>query len=212
MVEGIHRGLQSRLDGGHGTDDRLGELADPAVVHETDRHRVEEVAFLAPDLDGRHEPRFLQDAEVFHDPEPRHLRQVPAQLPERLAIALEEPIEQSLPIDIGKGPEDRRRRFGHARPTICDSMVTCQGGEEVSPLRLRAMIAACSSMGTGSVRSRARRAGVPGGGGAPMDVGASMSQFVTDFGSTSISTTPPGILLLWFVVIVVGLMLLKRVF
>ena len=41
--------------------------------------------------------------------------QVPAQLPERLAIALEEPVEQDPPIGIGEGPEDRRRRFGHGR-------------------------------------------------------------------------------------------------
>ena len=115
MVEGVHRGLQSGLDRGHGTDDRLSELADPAVVHETDRHRVEEVALLAPDLDGRHEPGLFQDPQVLHDPEPRHLRQVLAQLPERLAIALEEPIEQFSPIRIGEGPEDRRRRFGHGR-------------------------------------------------------------------------------------------------
>jgi hypothetical protein len=50
-----------------------------------------------------------------------------------------------------------------------------------------------------------------GSGGASMDVGASLSQFVTDSVHT-ISTTPPGILALAFVVIVVGLMMLKRVF
>ena len=63
--------------------------------------------------------------------------------------------------------------------------------------------------GVGEVAGKA--GGGSGGGGAPMDVGASMSQFVTDSVLT-ISTTPPGILLLWFVVIVVGLMLHKRVF
>ena len=63
--------------------------------------------------------------------------------------------------------------------------------------------------GVGEVAGKA--GGGSGGGGAPMDVGASMSQFVTDSIHT-ISTTPPGILLLWFVVIVVGLMMLKRVF
>jgi hypothetical protein len=63
--------------------------------------------------------------------------------------------------------------------------------------------------GIGEVAGKA--GGGSGGGGAPMDVGASMSQFVTDSVHT-ISTTPPGILLLWFVVIVVGLMMLKRVF
>jgi len=49
-----------------------------------------------------------------------------------------------------------------------------------------------------------------GSGGASMDVGASLSQLVTDSVQT-ISTTSPGILVLWFVVIVVGLMMLKRV-
>ena len=46
---------------------------------------------------------------------------------------------------------------------------------------------------------------------ASMDIGASLSQFVTDSAHT-IQTTPPGILLLGLVVIVVGLMMLKRVF
>ena len=50
-----------------------------------------------------------------------------------------------------------------------------------------------------------------GSGGASMDVGASLSQFVTDSAHT-ISTTPPGILLLGLVVVVVGFMMLKRVF
>jgi hypothetical protein len=49
-----------------------------------------------------------------------------------------------------------------------------------------------------------------GSGGASMDVGASLSQLVTDSVHT-ISATPPGILVLWFVIIVVGLMMLKRV-
>jgi hypothetical protein len=50
-----------------------------------------------------------------------------------------------------------------------------------------------------------------GSGGTSMDVGASLSQFVTDSVHT-ISTTPPGMLLLGFVILVAGLMLLKRVF
>lgn len=57
----------------------------------------------------------------------------------------------------------------------------------------------------------AGKAGGGSGGGAPTDVGASLSQFVTDSAHT-ISTTPPGILLLALVVIVVSLMMLKRVF
>ena len=63
--------------------------------------------------------------------------------------------------------------------------------------------------GVGEVAGKA--GGGSGGGGAPMDVGASLSQFVTDSAHT-ISTTPPGILLLSLVAIVVGFMMLKRVF
>jgi hypothetical protein len=54
-------------------------------------------------------------------------------------------------------------------------------------------------------------AGRSGGGGQPMDVGASLSQFVTDSANT-ISTMPPAALLLGVVVIIVGLMVLRRVF
>jgi len=54
-------------------------------------------------------------------------------------------------------------------------------------------------------------AGRSGGGGQSMDVGASLGQLVTDSANT-ISTMPPAALLLGLVVIVVGFMLLKRVF
>ena len=64
--------------------------------------------------------------------------------------------------------------------------------------------------GVGEVAGKAA-GGSGGGGGALMDVGASLSQFVTDSAHT-ISTTPPGILLLGLVVVVVGFMMLKRVF
>jgi hypothetical protein len=50
-----------------------------------------------------------------------------------------------------------------------------------------------------------------GSGGASMDIGASLGQMVTD-ASNTISTTPPGILLLGLVLVVVGFMMLKRVF
>ena len=56
-------------------------------------------------------------------------------------------------------------------------------------------------------------AGQSGGGssGASVDVGASLGQLVTD-ASNTISTTPPGLLLLGLVLVVVGFMMLKRVF
>ena len=83
-------------------------------MDQTDRHRVQEVALLAPDPQGRDEVRLLQHREVLHDPEPRHPGQVLAQLAERLAIALEEPVEQDPPIRIGEGPEDRNGVVRHA--------------------------------------------------------------------------------------------------
>jgi hypothetical protein len=54
-------------------------------------------------------------------------------------------------------------------------------------------------------------AGRSGGGGQPVDVGASLSQFVTDSVNT-ISTMPPAALLLGFVIVVIGLMMVKRAF
>lgn len=44
-----------------------------------------------------------------------------------------------------------------------------------------------------------------------MDVGASLSQFVTDSVNT-VSTMPPAALLLGFVIIVIGLLMVKRAF
>ncbi|MEP6638017.1 MAG: hypothetical protein ABJC39_01590 [Chloroflexota bacterium] len=63
--------------------------------------------------------------------------------------------------------------------------------------------------GVGEVAGRAT--GGSGGGSAPVDVGTQLSQIVTDSANT-ISTLPPGMLLLGLVVIVLGLMMLKRVF
>jgi hypothetical protein len=57
----------------------------------------------------------------------------------------------------------------------------------------------------------AGRAGGGGGGGQSMDVGAQLSQMVTDSVHT-ISAMPPGALIAGFVVIVIGLMMLKRAF
>ena len=55
-------------------------------------------------------------------------------------------------------------------------------------------------------------AGRSGGGvGRSMDVGASLGQFVNESAHT-ISTMPPAALLAGVVVIVIGLMMLKRVF
>lgn len=57
----------------------------------------------------------------------------------------------------------------------------------------------------------AGRSGGGGGGGRLMDVEASLAQFVNDSAHT-ISTMPPAALLAGVVVIVIGLMMLKRAF
>jgi hypothetical protein len=61
--------------------------------------------------------------------------------------------------------------------------------------------------GVGQVAGRAGG----GSGGQSMDVGAQLSQLVTDSAHT-ISTMPPAALVAGFVVIVIGLMMLKRAF
>jgi hypothetical protein len=52
---------------------------------------------------------------MLHDPESRHRREGLAQLAERLAIALEEPVEEDPPIRIGECPEDGGRVIRHER-------------------------------------------------------------------------------------------------
>lgn len=53
--------------------------------------------------------------------------------------------------------------------------------------------------------------GAAGGAGRSIDVGASASQFITDSVHT-LSTMPPAALLALFVVVVLGLLMLKRAF
>ena len=112
MVGSRHRlCLQVSLDGRHRADDGLGVLADPAVVDEPDRDRVEVVPLLATVPPRRDEIRFLKDVQVPHDPEAGHRRQVGAQLSERLAIALEQPIEKEPPARVAKRPKRRCHRI-----------------------------------------------------------------------------------------------------
>ena len=48
----------------------------------------------------------FQDSEVAHDPKASHLRKVCLELEERLAIALEKPVQQEPPAGVGEGLED----------------------------------------------------------------------------------------------------------
>src|SRR4029078_1470362 len=107
---------------GHQPDHRFGELADPAVCDQADRDGVQVVVFFPTDPPRLHQARFFQDAERAHDADPGHRRQVPAELAEGLAIALEQSIEQEPPTRIAQGPED----LPHLRHpgTTCDSYIT----------------------------------------------------------------------------------------
>lgn len=60
--------------------------------------------------------------------------------------------------------------------------------------------------GVGQVAGRAG-----GGSGGPVDVGASVGQFVTDTVQT-VSTLPPGLLLAGVAIVLLGLLLLRRAF
>jgi hypothetical protein len=55
---------------------------------------------------GEDQARRLEDRQVAHDPKARHLRQVRLELEERLAVALEELIQQQPPAAVGNGPEN----------------------------------------------------------------------------------------------------------
>jgi hypothetical protein len=57
----------------------------------------------------------------------------------------------------------------------------------------------------------AGKVGGSGGGGQSVDVGASLSQFVTNSMHT-ISTIPPAYLVVGFVVVIFGLIMLRRAF
>ena len=92
--------LQPCLDLRNRADDRLRVLADPAIVDEADRHRVEEMVLAAPLLAGCDEPRPLQDPEVAHHAKAGHLRKVGAELSQRLAVLFEQHVEQESPARI----------------------------------------------------------------------------------------------------------------
>ena len=77
---------------------------------------------LTPHLPARHQPGRLEDPEVLHHAEPGHARQRRLELSQRLAITLEEPVQQRPPIGLGQRPE---HLVVHAR-TIGDQIVTCQ--------------------------------------------------------------------------------------
>lgn len=79
-------------------------LADPAVVDQPDRDRVEEVVLLPPRALRDDKTCFLEDAQVLHHAKPRHL-QLGLQLRERAAVTRKEQVEQEATGRVGEGLE-----------------------------------------------------------------------------------------------------------
>jgi hypothetical protein len=84
----------------------LGQLVDPSVEDQPDRHRVQEVQLLATAALGGHQSRFLEYPEVFHDAKSGHGRP-PHERAEGLPVVLEELVEQAPAGWIGKRSEGR---------------------------------------------------------------------------------------------------------
>jgi len=79
----------------------LGVFADPPVVDQPDRDRVEEVQFLPPGAAGDDEVRLLQQAQMLHHADARHVH-LSLELAEGPALALEEKVEKETTGGVGK--------------------------------------------------------------------------------------------------------------
>ena len=90
-------------------------------MYESDGNRVQVVELQPAFAPRRYEVSLLEHAKVFHHPEPGHRRQAVGELGERLAITLEEPVEELAPVDVRQGLE-----HGFHAGMICDHLVTCQ--------------------------------------------------------------------------------------
>src|SRR5262249_44355064 len=82
------------------------ELRDPAFLDGPQRDGVEIVQLLPAPADGGDEVRGLQHAQMLGRRLPRHRERL-TQLPEGLAIALAEPVQQGPARRIGQGLEHR---------------------------------------------------------------------------------------------------------
>ena len=116
----LHGILQSVLEVAERCRPGLGVFADPTVVDEPDRDRVQEVELLAPPSPGHHQAGLFELLQVLHHAEPRH-GEAPLELAQRLAVPAEELVEEAPPGRIGKCPE----HIVHPR-ILGDHLVTCQ--------------------------------------------------------------------------------------
>src|SRR6185295_2612278 len=76
-------------------------FADPPVVNQPDRDRVQEVQLLPARPPRDDEARVFEDAQVLHDAEACHL-QLGLELGERAAVTREEQVEQEATRRVGE--------------------------------------------------------------------------------------------------------------
>ena len=90
-VIGLRHGssLEFRLEPGHCPNLGLRVFADPPVVDQPDRNRVQVVELAPPVLAGGYELGLLEHSQVAHHPEAGHVRQVSCQFTESLAVIFE---------------------------------------------------------------------------------------------------------------------------
>ena len=79
-------------------------FVDPTVVNQPNRHRVEEVQFLAARPASQDETGIFEDAKMLHHAEARHL-QLGLELGERAAVTRVEPVEEVTARRVGQSPE-----------------------------------------------------------------------------------------------------------
>jgi hypothetical protein len=97
--------LQGSFQGGHRRGERLGVFRSPALEDFADGNGVEVVQLLAAVAPRDHEAPALEHAQVLHGAEAGHAA-VAAELGERLAVALEQLVEQATAVPIGERLED----------------------------------------------------------------------------------------------------------
>lgn len=83
-----------------------GVLAEPALEYELNWCGIEVVQLPPAHAANGDQVGGLQHAQVLHHAEPRHVRQRRVELAERLAVPLEEAIQQQPSVAIAKRFED----------------------------------------------------------------------------------------------------------
>ena len=94
---------------------RLGVLAHPPVMDESDRDGVQEVQLLPTPAPAHDEAGLLEQAEVLGDADPRHVV-AGGQGHQGLTVMLEQCVEQCAPSRIGKRPEHRLHNIHNRKP------------------------------------------------------------------------------------------------